>query len=105
MKHTRHTTKLCSSLFACIALFALIAGPAAAAEESTPSKQPASGFSFAVYGDSRSMMYLPYMETQKQEATNAMVDMFELVLSQKVAAGVVKKDVKLIYEPATKVLK
>jgi hypothetical protein len=104
MKHTKHTMKLCSSLFACIALFALIAGAAAAAEKSTPSKQPASGFSFAVYGDSRSMMYLPYMETQKQEATDAMVDMFELVLPAKVAPEVVKKDVKLIYDPATKEL-
>jgi len=91
-------------LFACIALFALPAGPAAAAEESTAAKKSASGFSFAVYGDSRSMMYLPYMETQKEEATNAMVDMFELVLPQKVAAGVVQKDVKLIYDPATKEL-
>jgi len=44
------------------------------------------------------------METQKEEATNAMVDMFELVLPEKVAAGVVQKDVKLIYDPATKEL-
>jgi hypothetical protein len=50
------------------------------------------------------MMYLPYMETQKEEATNAMVDMFGLVLPEKVAAGVVQKDVKLIYDPATKEL-
>src|SRR6476660_4098555 len=104
MKHTQCTTKLCSVLFAFIALFALVAGPAAAAEKNTPAKKSTSGFSFAVYGDSRSMMYLPYMETQKEEATNAMVDMFELVLPQKVAAGVVQKDVKLIYDPATKEL-
>jgi hypothetical protein len=104
MKHTKRTTKLCSVLFACIALFALPAGPAAAAEESTAAKKSASGFSFAVYGDSRSMMYLPYNSDQKEEATNAMVDMFELVLPQKVAAGVVQKDVKLIYDPTTKEL-
>jgi len=104
MKHTQRTTKLCPVLFASIALFALVAGPAAAAEKSTPAKKSASGFSFAVYGDSRSMMYLPYMETQKEEATNAMVDMFELVLPEKVAAGVVQKDVKLIYDPTTKEL-
>ena len=30
-----------------------------------------------------------------------MVDMFELVLPEKVAEEVVKKDVKLIYDPAT----
>ena len=33
-----------------------------------------------------------------------MVDMFELVLPEKVAAEVVQKDVKLIYDPATKEL-
>src|SRR5678815_247684 len=104
MKHTKRTTKLCSVLFTSIALFALPAGPAAVAEESTAAKKSGSGFSFAVYGDSRSMMYLPYNSDQKEEATNAMVDMFELVLPQKVAAGVVQKDVKLIYDPATKEL-
>src|SRR6516162_3432952 len=93
----KHTTKLRSLLFAFIALFALVAGPAAA-------KKSASGFSFAVYGDARSMMYLPYNLDQKEEATNTMVDMFELVLPEKVAAEVVKKDVKLIYDPATKEL-
>ena len=104
MKHTKHTTKLCPVLFAFITLFALVAGPAAAAEKSTAAKKSAPGFSFAVYGDSRSMMYLPYNLDQKEEATNAMVDMFELVLPEKVAAEVVKKDVKLIYDPATKEL-
>ena len=91
-------------MFAFITLFALVAGPAAAAEKSTAAKKSAPGFSFAVYGDSRSMMYLPYNLDQKEEATNAMVDMFELVLPEKVAAEVVKKDVKLIYDPATKEL-
>jgi hypothetical protein len=91
-------------LFAFIALFAPVAGSAAAAEKNAATTKSASGFSFAVYGDSRSMMYLPYNLDQKEEAMNAMVDMFELVLPEKVAAGVVKKDVKLIYDPATKVL-
>ena len=60
-----------------------------------------SGFSFAVYGDSRSMMYLPGKSDQKEEATKLMVDMFDLVLPEKVAEEVVRKDVKLIYDPAT----
>jgi len=85
MKHTQRTTKLCPVLFASIALLALVAEPAVAAEQTSAAKKSASGFSFAVYGDSRSMMYLPYMETQKEEATNAMVDMFGLVLPEKVA--------------------
>src|SRR5262252_1875011 len=60
-----------------------------------------SAFSFAVYGDSRSMMYLPYKSAQKEEAVKLMVDMFELVFPEKVAEEVVKKYVKLIYDPST----
>src|SRR5215467_7723345 len=58
-------------------------------------------FSFAVYGDSRSMMYLPYKSAQKEEAVKLMTDMFELVFPEKVAEEVVKKYVKLIYDPST----
>jgi Calcineurin-like phosphoesterase len=59
-----------------------------------------SGFSFDVYGDSRSMMYLPYKATEEAETRKLMVDMFELVLPQKVSEEVVEKDVKLIYDPS-----
>ena len=58
-------------------------------------------FSFAVYGDSRSMMYLPYKSDQKDEAIKLMVDLFELVLPEKVAEEVVRRDVRLTYDPAT----
>src|SRR5215472_9556785 len=58
-------------------------------------------FSFAVYGDSRSMMYLPYKSDQREEAIKLMVDMFELVLPERVAEEVVRKHVKLTYDPAT----
>src|SRR5215813_11970561 len=60
-----------------------------------------SAFSFAVYGDSRSMMYLPYKSDQREEAIKLMVDMFELVLPEKVAEEVVRKDVRLTYDPST----
>jgi hypothetical protein len=60
-----------------------------------------SAFSFAVYGDSRSMMYLPHKSDQREEAIKLMVDMFELVFPEKVAEEVVSKYVKLIYDPAT----
>lgn len=60
-----------------------------------------SGFSFDVYGDSRSMMYLPYKADQEADARKLMVDMFELVLPQKVSEEVVEKDVKLTYDPST----
>src|SRR5208283_3537241 len=67
-------------------------------------KSAKAGFSFDVYGDSRSMMYLPYKQSEEAEARQLMVDMFELVLPQKVAAEVVERDVKLIYDPTTKEL-
>jgi Calcineurin-like phosphoesterase len=63
--------------------------------------QAGSPFSFAVYGDSRSMMYLPYKSDQREEATRLMVDIFDLVLPEKVSAEMVKRDVKLTYDPAT----
>ena len=72
------------------------------------SQQPAgakeSAFSFDVYGDSRSMMYLPYKQDEEAQARQLMVEMFELVLPAKVAPEVVAKDVKLIYDPTTKEL-
>ena len=63
-----------------------------------------SGFSFAVYGDSRSMMYLPYKEDQQDSARKLMVDLFSLVLPEKVSQELVNKDVKLTYDPTTKEL-
>src|SRR5262249_33176415 len=71
----------------------------AAAQQTTPGGSLP--FSFAVYGDSRSMMYLPYRSDQREEAIKLMVDMFELVLPEKVAEEVVRRDVKLTYDPST----
>src|SRR5262245_32800647 len=104
MKHTQRTTKLCSGLFAFIALFALVAGPAAVAEESPATKQPASGFSFDVYGDSCSIMCLHYYPAYMSDATMSLVDMLQLVLLAKVALEFFKKDLILIYYPVTKEL-
>jgi hypothetical protein len=58
------------------------------------------GFSFAVYGDSRSMMYLPYKASEEAAARKLMVDMFELVLPAKVSQEVVDKYVRLTYDPS-----
>jgi Calcineurin-like phosphoesterase len=88
-------------------LFALAAVPALqpAIATAQPVARPAdSGFSFAVYGDSRSMMYLPYKAEQEAEARRLMVEMFDLVLPEKVSEEVVQKYVKLIYDPTTKEL-
>ena len=42
-----------------------------------------SGFSFDVYGDSRSMMYLPYKASQEADTRRLMVDMFDLALPER----------------------
>src|SRR5262245_37370 len=62
------------------------------------------GFSFAVFGDSRSMMYLPPGQGQKAEAQKLMVDMFSLAMPEKVSEAVVQKHVKMTYDPATREL-
>jgi hypothetical protein len=61
------------------------------------------GFSFAAYGDSRPMMYLPSKEGSP-DLTQMFVEMFGLVMPEKVAKEVVEKDVKLIFDPTTKEL-
>ena len=68
-------------LGASIGLLLLLGGRAQAADQRG---KPDSGFSFDVYGDSRSMMYLPYRADQEAEARKLLVDMFELVLPEKV---------------------
>jgi hypothetical protein len=84
-----------------IATFGLQPLTATAQQVSHPAD---SGFSFDVYGDSRSMMYLPYKQDQEAEARRFMADIFDLVLPEKVADAVVQKDVKLIYDPSNKEL-
>jgi hypothetical protein len=97
----RYHLKALTVMFVLLAVLALVAGPAVAAEKSTAAKKPAPGFSFAAYGDSRTMMYLPPKEAQKEEAIKLMVEMFNLVMPEKYAEEAVRKDVKLTYDPAT----
>jgi hypothetical protein len=73
-------------LMASLAALAM-SGVSAAAQQSRSSD---SGFSFAVYGDSRPMMYLPYKEGQP-DLNKLFVEMFGLVLPEKVAEEVVKR--------------
>jgi hypothetical protein len=47
------------------------------------------------------MMYLPYKSDQREEAIKLMADMFELVLPEKVAEEIVRRDVRLTYDPTT----
>jgi hypothetical protein len=62
-----------------------------------------SGFSFVAYGDSRPMMYLP-MNAGKPDLVKLFTEIFGLVMPEKLAAEVVSRDVKLIYDPESKEL-
>src|SRR6266702_2886787 len=64
---------------------------------------PGAGFSFAAVGDTRPMMYLPLKEGQP-DLNKFFVEMFGLVMPEKVAEAVVAKDVKMIFDPVTKEL-
>jgi hypothetical protein len=84
--------------------FAMIVQPfllARAAGAANPNADAEASFSFVAYGDSRPMMYLPFKEGQP-ELYKLFVDMFGLVLPEKVAEAVVKRDVKMVFDPATK---
>jgi hypothetical protein len=87
------------ALLSSLALLPALQPQTATAQQIRPGSD--SAFSFAVYGDSRSMMYLPYKSDQKEEAIRLLVGMFALVLPEKVAEEVVKRDVRLTYDPAT----
>jgi Calcineurin-like phosphoesterase len=71
--------------------------PAVAQAQTTAS----SGFSFAACGDSRPMMYLPNKDGNP-DLVRLFVEMFGLVMPERVAEEVVKRDVKMIFDPVTK---
>ncbi|HXJ20741.1 MAG TPA: metallophosphoesterase [Polyangia bacterium] len=73
----------------------------AGGERATPVTSNSGGFSFAVYGDSRSMMYLPYQESQKAEAQKLMVDLFSIAMPEILSDIVVRRKVKMFYDPTS----
>src|SRR5882724_7455332 len=78
---------------------------AQAQTQTTPASASAgSGFSFAAYGDSRPMLYLPVKNDGQPDLTEIFVELFGLVMPEKIAEGVVKRDVKTIFDPVTKEL-
>jgi len=86
-------------LLSTLALLPALRPVAANAQQTSP--VATTGFSFVVYGDSRSMMYLPYRLDQRDEAIKLMVNIFDLVFPEKTAEEVVQKYVKLTYDPVT----
>jgi hypothetical protein len=61
------------------------------------------GFSFAAVGDTRPMMYLP-QNAGEPDLVNFFVEMFGLVMPERVAEDVVKKYVRMTFDPDTKEL-
>ena len=59
----------------------------------------AEGFKFVAYGDSRSMMYLPYGKSDLDKIYASLTSLFALVLGEKVAEDVIKTDVKITFDP------
>src|SRR5262245_10593025 len=82
-------------------LFGLLGAKGAQAQ--TQMTLPRSGFSFAAYGDSRPMMYLPSKEGNP-DLNQLFVEMFGLVMPEKIAEEVVKRDVKVTFDPVTQEL-
>jgi len=77
----------------------------AGSEKASPPPPPnRGGFAFAVYGDSRSMMYLPYQESEKAEAQKLMVDLFSIAMPEVLSEIVVKRKVKMSYDPTSREL-
>ncbi len=66
--------------------------------------QTGDAFSFVMYGDSRTMMYLPYKQGDEAKIYKALLEVFELAMPATMAEGVLKKDVKLTFDPTTKEL-
>ena len=93
VKHVMSSRVILVGAIAALLLAAKHTAPAAAQAER--------GFSFVALGDSRPMMYLPYKEGQ-QELGKLFVEMFGLVMPEKVAEAVVKRDVKMTFDPVTK---
>src|SRR6476469_7402922 len=69
----------------------------------TAQQAAGSEFSFAVYGDSRPMLYLP-MNAGKPDLVKLFTEMFGLVMPEKMAADVVQKNVKMVFDSTTKEL-
>src|SRR5712672_2034058 len=89
-----------------LAALPVISMPLVASVQTAVAQTPiatGAGFSFAAVGDTRPMMYLPLKEGQP-DLNKFFVEMFGLVMPEKVAEAVVARDVKMIFDPVTKEL-
>jgi hypothetical protein len=91
------------TLLSALAALPALSAPLLTSAARAQSASAQGGFSFAAVGDTRPMMYLP--ETGGEpDLVKLFVEMFGLVMPDRVAEEVVKKYVKLIFDPDTKEL-
>src|SRR5271163_831352 len=88
---------------ALLSAFAALSGSLLASPARAQSATVGTGFSFAAVGDTRPMMYLPQNQSEP-DYVKLFVEMFGLVMPEKVAEEVVAKYVKMIFDPDTKEL-
>ena len=88
---------VCTTILALLVAAAPMFGNQAYAQDSH-------SFSFVAYGDSRSMMYLPYKKADTAKIQGLVSQLFALILGEKIALELVKKDVKLTFDPETEML-
>jgi hypothetical protein len=91
------------SLLSAVAALPALSAPLLASAARAQGASAQGGFSFAAVGDTRPMMYLP--ETAGEpDLVKFFVEMFGLVMPDQVAEEVVKKYVRLTFDPDTKEL-
>lgn len=86
-----HAAAQTLTMLAIVAAFALGTAGTAAAQSGKP-------FTFLAYGDSRSMMYLPYTKADTAIIHSSLVQIFSLILGERVAEELVKRDVRLGFD-------
>jgi hypothetical protein len=89
-------------LLASLGALPLLSAPIGSAARAQRASAPG-GFSFAAVGDTRPMMYLPE-SAGEPDRVKLFVEMFGLVMPERVAEEVVKKYVRLTFDPDTKEL-
>lgn len=93
----------CRTLLSVLATLPALSTPLLASAVRAQSASAQGGFSFAAVGDTRPMMYLP--ETSGEpDLVKLFVEMFGLVMPARVAEEVVKKYVRMTFDPDTKEL-
>ena len=89
------------SLLSGAAMLPVLLAPLPGSATNAVVQQATSGFSFAVYGDSRSMMYLPRTSRVRRKTPSSSWSICSSwCCPKKIAEDVVRKDVKFVYDPA-----